>query len=541
LAWARHQEATAMYDLLIRQGRIIDGTGSAPYVSDIGVKGGNIVAIGRLGGEAAKSLNVKGLVVAPGFIDLHTHSDLSFVLDPTAQSKVRQGVTLELAGNCGYSFGAPLQGAAAEMLHARMSQYVETFQPTWADFDGYLDAVQRSGLTLNLAVQVGHGTVRAAVMGMEARASNGDELERMKALVADSLDAGAMGFSTGLFYAPGNYARLEEVIELASVAAARGKLYSTHMRDEGSHSVGLFVALNEAIEVGRRIGIRVQISHVKCSGPSVWGRAGDVLELFERTRREGIDIAGDQYPYTAASTSLTGALFPRWALEGGREATLKRLTDAAQRQRLHADITAMFTKWSTPAGVAIARYAPDPSLEGQHMAQIAEALSCDPAEAALRLYERGDASVIAHAMQDADVETIARHPLIAVGSDGSSLSASGLLSVGKPHPRSYGTNPRFLARFVRERQLVSLEEAVRKMTLLPASRLGLTRRGRLAPGYAADLVVFDPEVVADTATFEAPHSYPVGIPHVVVNGAMVIEHGTFTGQCPGKVIRGFGE
>lgn len=530
-----------MYDLLIRHGRIIDGTGSASYEADIGVKDGRIVAIGQLASEAAKTLNVRGLAVAPGFIDLHTHSDVSFLLDPTAQSKVRQGVTLELAGNCGSSFCAPLQGAAAEMLQARVSQYTETFKPTWHDFGGYLDAVQRSGLTLNLAVQVGHGTVRAAVMGMEARASSGEELERMTALVADSLDAGAMGFSTGLFYAPGNYARLEEVIELAAVAAVRGKLYSTHMRDEGSHSVGLFVALNEAIEIGRRTGIRVQISHVKCSGPAVWGRASDVLELFDRTRREGIDIAGDQYPYTAASTSLTGALFPRWALEGGREATLKRLAEAGQRQRLHADIAAMFSKWSTPTGVVIARYVPDSSLEGQNMAQIAEALRCDPAQAAMRLYEQGEASVVVHAMQEADVETIARYPWIAVGSDGSSLSTSGPLSVGKPHPRNYGTNPRFLGRFVRERQLVSLEEAVHRMTLLPAHRLGLTRRGRLAPGYAADIVVFNPEIVADTATFEAPHSYPVGLPHVIVNGAMVIEHGTFTGQTPGKVIRECGE
>jgi N-acyl-D-amino-acid deacylase len=530
-----------MYDLLIRYGHIIDGTGSAPYAADVGVKDGNIVAIGHLEGEAAKTIDAGGRVVSPGFIDLHTHSDLSFLLDPTAQSKVRQGVTLELAGNCGSSFCAPLQGDAAEMLRARVSQYTDTFEPTWSDFGGYLDAVQHATSTLNLAVQVGHGTVRTAVMGMEARAARGDELERMKTLVAECLDAGAMGFSTGLFYAPGNYARLEEVIGLAAVASARRKLYSTHMRDEGSHSVGLFVALNEAIEIGRRTGIRVQISHVKCSGPAVWGRAGDVLDLFDRTRREGIDLAGDQYPYTAASTSLTGALFPRWALEGGREATLKRLVNTAERQRLHADIAAMFTKWSSPEGVVIARFVPDPSLEGQHMAQIAGTLRCDPAEAAMRLYERGEASVIAHAMQEADVETIARHPWIAVGSDGSSLSADGMLSVGKPHPRSYGTNPRYLARFVRQRQLVTLPEAVRKMTLLPATRLGLTRRGRVAPGFAADLVVFDPETVADTATFEAPHSYPTGIPHVVVNGVLVIENGAFTGQTPGRVIRGFGD
>src|SRR5262245_11072009 len=430
-----------MYDLLIQHGRIIDGTGSAPYAADVGVKDGDIVAIGRLAGEAAKTVDATGRVVSPGFIDLHTHSDVSFLLDPTAQSKVRQGVTLELAGNCGSSFCAPLYGAAAEMLRARVSQYTETFEPTWSDFGGYLDAVQRAASTLNLAVQVGHNTIRAAVMGMEARATSGDELEQMKILVAECLDAGAMGFSTGLFYAPGNYARLEEVIELAAVAAAHGKLYSTHMRDEGSHSVGLFVALNEAMEIGRRTGIRVQISHVKCSGPAVWGRADDVVDLFERTRREGIDLAGDQYPYTVASTARTGALFPRWALEGGREATLRRMANAAERQRLHADITATFAKWSTPDGVVIARFVPDPQLEGMHVAQIAEGLQCDAAEAAMRLYERGEASVIVHAMQEADVETIASHPLIAVGSDGSSLSASGVLSVGKPHPRSYGTNP----------------------------------------------------------------------------------------------------
>jgi N-acyl-D-amino-acid deacylase len=530
-----------MYDLLIKNGLIIDGTGSAPYRADVAVRDSDIAVIGQVEGVSRQTVDAGGQVVSPGFIDLHTHSDMSFLLDPTAQSKVRQGVTLELAGNCGSSFCAPLLGATHEMLQARVSQYTDTFTPTWSDFGGYLDAVQQAGATLNLAVQVGHGTVRAGVMGLEARASSAVELERMKAIVAESLDAGAMGFSTGLFYTPGNYARLEEVIDLAAVAAARGKLYSTHMRDEGSHNVGLFVALHEAIEIGRRTGIRVQISHVKCMGPAVWGRASDVLDLFERTRREGIDLAGDQYPYLAGSTSLTGALFPHWALEGGREATLRRMANASDRRQLHSDITANFTKWSDPEGITIARFVPDAGFEGMHMVQIAAELGCDPAEAALRLYVRAEASVIARAMQDADVETIARHPLIAVGSDGSSLSASGVLSVGKPHPRSYGTNPRFLAQFVRQRRLLSLPEAVRKMTTLPASRLGLTRRGRLAPGYAADLVVFDPDTIADTATFEAPHSYPTGVAHVAVNGVLVVENGAFTGRTPGKVIRDFGD
>ena len=530
-----------MYDLLITNGRIVDGTGSASYSADVAARDGEIVAIGRLEGESVKSVDAGGLVLCPGFIDLHTHSDMSFLLDPTAQSKVRQGVTLELAGNCGSSFCAPLQGAAEEALRTRVAQYTDSFDVTWADFGGYLDALEGAGGTINLAVQVGHGTVQSCVVGLDSRAPDQEELDRMKALVAESLDAGAMGFSTGLFYAPGNYAGLEEVIELAEVASQRSKLYSTHMRDEGSHSVGLFVAINEAIEIGRRTGIRVQISHVKCMGPSVWGRAADVLDLFERTRREGIDIAGDQYPYTAGSTSLTGALFPRWALDGGREATLKRMASPSDRRRLHADINELFSKWRATNSIFIARFVPDPHFEGMDMVQIGDEMGCDPAEAVIRLYDGGEAQVIGYGMQDADVDTIASHPLISVGSDGSSLSTEGVLSVGQPHPRSYGTNPRFLAQYVREHHLVSLEEAIRKMTALPASRLGLTRRGRIAPGFAADLVVFDPQTVEDTATFQAPHSYPTGIPHVAVNGVLVVENGQFTGQTPGQVIRSFND
>ncbi len=530
-----------MYDLLVRNGRIVDGTGSAAYAADVAVAGDEIVAIGQLEGESAKTVDAAGLVVTPGFIDLHTHSDLSFLLDNTAQSKVRQGVTLELAGNCGSSFCAPLLGAAEELFRTRASQYDKAIEISWDDFGGYLDAVQSAAPSLNIAVQVGHATLRSCVLGLESRAPSGEELDRMKALAAECLDAGAMGFSTGLFYAPGNYARLDEVIEVADVAAQRGKLYSTHMRDEGSHSVGLFVAINEAIEVGRRTGVRVEISHVKCMGPAVWGRAADALDLFERANREGLDVAGDQYPYTAGSTGLTGALFPRWSLDGGREATLKHMADPESRARLLADMDVIYSKTGNPEGVVIARFIHEPRYEGKSMAEIASELELEPSEAALRLYEQGDGQVIIHAMRDPDMETIASHPLISVGSDGSSLSSEGVLSVGKPHPRSYGTNPRFLARFVRERGLVSLEEAIRKMTMLPAQRMALSRRGRIAPGFAADLVVLDPATVADTATFESPHSYPVGIPHVAVNGALVIENGEFTGQTPGKVIRGFGE
>ena len=530
-----------MFDLLIKNGIVLDGTGGSSYSADVAVVGADIVAIGQLDGEPAKTIDAQGLSVSPGFIDLHTHSDTSFLLDPTAQSKVRQGVTLELTGNCGMSHCAPLYGDAEALLQSELSQYTSSFDVTWNDFGGYLDALQRAGSTLNVATQVGHHTIRACVVGLEDKAPDRDQLDRMKGLVAESLDAGAMGFSTGLYYAPGNYARPEEVMHLAAATADQDKLYSTHMRDEGTANVGLFPAINEAIEVARRTGVRLEVSHVKCQGPFVYGLASPLLDHFDRASAEGIDIAGDQYPYIVGSSPLIGAVFPRWSLEGGREATLTRMADPATRRRMLEGIDTLYPEEGGPDGIVIGQFAADPHYEGMAMARIAEEMGCTPAEAALRLFEIGDASVISHFMVDADVDLIAAHPLISVASDGSSLSTEGVLSVGLPHPRSYGTYPRFLAHYVRGRKLVSLEEAIRKMTSLPAERLRLTRRGRIAPGYAADLVVFDPDSVTDTGTFESPHSYATGIPHVAVNGIVVVEDGQFTGRTPGVVIRGTGD
>ena len=528
-----------MYDLLLKNGTIYDGTGAAPFRSDIGIIQGRIAAIGALEEGGVQTVDVAGLAVSPGFIDLHTHSDFSFLLDSTAQSKVRQGCPLELTGNCGSSFCAPLHGEARRVGEERVGLYGVDSLMDWTTFDEYLTRLEGAGSNLNLATQVGHGTVRTCVIGFEDRAPTPDELDRMRVLVADSLDAGALGFSTGLYYAPGSYARTDEVVALAREAAQRGKLYSTHMRDEGANTISLFGSIEESLAIRRLSGVRVQISHLKCAGPSVWGRTLELLDRLDRGRAEGLDVAADQYPYTASSTGLSGAILPRWAQVGGREATLAGLADEEFYARLREEIQAGFQGRGGADHIVVANHPPDRDLEGLSLEQIGQRMGCDAADAGIRMYRASETSVISHSLQEEDVESIAGGSLVAVGSDGSSLSTEGVLSAGKPHPRSYGTFPRFLAKYVREQKVVSLEEAIRKMTMLPASRLGLTSRGRIAPGMWADLVAFDPDTVADTATFEAPHNYPLGIPHVVVNGVLVIQNGAYTAAIPGKVLRRF--
>lgn len=532
-----------MFDLLVKNGNIYDGTGAQSYQADIGVLNGRIAAIGKLqetsAETAAETIDAAGLAVAPGFIDIHTHSDFSFLLDSTALSKVTQGCTLEFTGNCGFSYCAPLIDEARRFANDRLGLYGTDTDLGWEYFWQYHDKLEKAGSTVNLATQVGHGTVRAAVLGFEDRGPTPWELDRMKGLVADALDEGAMGFSTGLYYAPGSYARTEEVVALASEAARRGKLYSTHMRDESDYSISLFGSVEESIAVGRLTGVRVQISHLKCVGPAAWGRAQDLLERIDRARAEGLDVAADQYPYTASSTSLSGGVFPNWALTGGREGLLSGLEAEDFWDKLQADIEVNFQRRGGSDMIVIANFAPDRSLEGKSLAEIAKARGFSPMSTAIHLYQEAEATVIMHSLQEEDVEEIAGGRWVAVGSDGNSVSAEGVLSAGKPHPRSYGTFPRFLARYVRENKVVSLAEAIRKMTSLPASRMGLTNRGRIAPGMWADLAIFGPETVTDTATFEAPHSYATGIPYVVVNGVTVIKNGEFSGATPGRLLRKF--
>ncbi len=528
----------------IKNATIIDGLGGDPYVGNIYLNNGKIIAITHEQSfDSDISIDANGKVVTPGFIDLHTHSDLSFLLDSKAQSKVRQGVTMELIGNCGMSDAAPVRDHTKELLMMKLSRYGDAGDMAdkigWPDYAGYINASKKRGATLNIAFQVGHATIRSAVMGQEDRPPSADELSEMKRLAAESMDSGALGFSTGLYYAPGFYARTDEVIAIAEEVGKRNKLYSTHQRDEGTSSVGLFVSLNEAIEIGRRAECKVQISHVKCDTFSVWGKADKYLELLENTVTEGLNIRGDQYPYPRSQSSIIGAIFPRWSLSGGREGTLKIMADEDLRGDLIDGINENIAKGRTPEGLMIGRYSYDESLEGKNIAEIADTMGTTPAEAILRIYQEGEAWVVIQSMDEKDVDTFAKHPMIAVASDGSSMSKEGVLSVGKPHPRSYGTNPTYIQHFINEKKLVSLQEGVRKMTSLPAERLGLTNRGRLAPGYAADIVIMEAEKVKANATFTDPHQYPSGITHVIVNGEIVINDEKFTGKTPGEMITDF--
>ena len=530
-------------DIKISSGSVYDGSGSEPYAADVGITGDAIVAIGDLSATAAAvEIEANGRAVTPGFIDLHTHSDASFLIDPLADSKLRQGVTLELMGNCGSSFCAPLRGESMRQLQERVIRGGEgRFEVTWTDFGGYLDALAERGSTINVAAQVGHGTVRSAVMGMDNRGPTIDELTEIVSLTADALDAGAMGVATGLWYAPGAYSLTDEVIAFAQPAADRGKVYSSHIRSEADDLCGIFPAHAEATEIGRRTGVRVQVSHVKAVGPKFWGRGHELLEGFERALSEGIDIAGDQYPYAWSSTGFSGAMFARWSLTGGRDTTLSRLGDADLRARMREDTEYYISRNHGAVGSVVAHFPANTDFEGLNLEEIGEEMGCVPAEAALRLYEESEGSYVLHTMEDVDVETIAQWRRMAVCSDGNSLRTTGPLSAGKPHPRSYATNSRHLETFVNEKGLMSLSEAVYKMTGLPADRMALTRRGRLQPGTVADVLVFDPSNIKQHASFTDPHQYSTGMDYVLVNGKFALSGGEPTGETHGRVIRDFHE
>lgn len=521
-----------MFDLLIKGGRVYDGTGSPWSYADVAVEGGKIAAVGPLAwSRAARVIDAGGLAVSPGFIDIHSHSDTVFLANPKADSKVRQGVTLEVAGNCGSSV-APVTEKSLERTQENTRGEAEV---TWRTMGQYFDALERSGVTTNLACLVGHGQIRASVMGYDRRPPTPAELEAMKKLVAEAMDDGAIGISSGLIYPPSSYAETDELIDLARVAASRHGLYFTHMRNE---NVDLLKSVAEAIEVGEKAGLPVQIAHHKASGEKAWGLVKQSLPMIDEARARGVDVTADQYPYIASSTGLT-SIIPGWAHEGGRPAILARLKDPATRARLKTEVTANRGGTWDKLVVSKVNTEANKPFEGKSIAEIATALGKEPCDAAFDLLveEECDVGQISFGMCEEDVMMVMRHPFIMPGSDGSSLANYGVLAEGKPHPRNYGTFARVLGKYVREEHNLRLEEAVRKMTSLPAWRLRLWDRGILRPGNWADVTVFDPATVRDVSDFADPHRYAAGIAFVLVNGRVVVDNGSRTDVVAGKVLR----
>jgi N-acyl-D-amino-acid deacylase len=487
--------------------------------------------------EAAWTLDAHGLHVAPGFVDPHTHSDDPLLVDPLAQSKIRQGVTTEVIGNCGDS-SAPLQGAAIGQAAARAKTY--GLEVTWRSMGEYLNRLSNPGTALNVVPLVGHNTVRGSVLGYGDVQPTREQQAEMEQLVDEAMREGARGLSSGLYYPPGYYARTEEVIGLARAAARHGGIYATHIRSESDL---LLEAAREALEIGDKAGIRLEISHLHLESYRNWQNIDALVAFLDDIQAKGLRVGCDQHPYTVSATWL-GAALPYWAQAGGYAAIVERLRDPRARARLRQDWKENRADWENRSGVrdwsgiVVADSWNRPDLLGKNIAQIAEEEGKDPLEAVFDLIvaSEGLISCLWYNQREEIVQTLMRHPLVVVASDGSSFSRDGVLGQRKVHPRNYGTFPRILGRYVREEQVLSLEQAVKKMTSVSAERFGLVGRGVVREGAWADLALFDAATVADRATFTDPHQYPEGIPYVIVNGKLVLDQGEHTGALPGRLL-----
>ena len=540
----RHLAAESGYDLLIINGRIIDGSGSPWFEGSVAVKDGKIAAVGRLPDAAAQRvIDAGGLIICPGFIDLHSHSDYTLLVDGKAESKIRQGVTTEILGES--ESAGPVLGPALPEFDKEMTRYGLTRD--WTTLGEYLARVVRQGSSVNIASYVGSGQVRMDVMGNMNRAPSPEEMERMKTLVDQAMREGALGLSSGLIYPPNSFASTAELIALAEVAARHGGIYTSHIRGEGDHWKQ---AVDEAIEIGEKARLPVHILHFKIDGRSNWGQMAQQVSEIQAARDRGVDITVDQYPYIASMTGLEMCIPPKY-LEGSSEQVVARLKDLKVRAEIRQAIADGLPGWESNQvksvggwhGVLVAslQKPENKQYEGKRMDEVAKKMGKDPLDALcdLLISEGGSAEAVYFSMSEPDVELAMKQPWLGVGSDGSAVSPE-MAFIGKPHPRFYGTFPRVLAVYVREKKILSLPDAIRKMTSFPAQICGLMDRGLLRPGMAADITVFDPKTVTDKATFQDPLLYPLGIPYVVVNGVVVIDQGRHTGEKPGRVLFGRG-
>lgn len=500
------------YDLLITNARIVDGSGNPWFRADIGIKDGRIASIGRLApANASKTIDAANLIVAPGFIDVHAHVESIFSL-PAAENFVRMGVTTLVTGNCGGST---------------------------TDVTEFLGRIKEKPLAVNLATLIAHGSVRRQAMGSEDRAPTPDEMKKMESLVEQGMKDGAVGLSTGLIYVPGTYAKTDEIVNLARIVSRYGGIYATHMRNEGEFVAD---AIRESIQIGEQANLPVEISHFKISNKKMWGQTPMTIGLVREARERGLMVTVDQYAYTASSTSLDSRL-PAWLRSGGLDEAKKRLADSATRERVRKEMKEGLKRsgFKDYAYAIVANYETDRSFNGKSIAEITKVVTgkSDVArqiDQIISMYEAGGASMVYHSMSEDDVQRIMREPFTMIASD----SGVRELNESVPHPRGYGNNARVLGRYVRDLKLISLEDAIRKMTSLPAQTFNFRDRGFVREGFVADLVVFDEKTIADRATFDKPHQYPAGISYVMVNGELVFAGEAMTGARPGVALRASG-
>jgi dihydroorotase/N-acyl-D-amino-acid deacylase len=533
--------ANGPYDVVIRNGRIVDGTGSPWYSGDIGVRQGRIARIGNLTGAAAKrTIDARGMVVAPGFIDMLGQSELAMLVNPHLPSKIYQGITTEITGEGGSV--APVNDAILQADRVDYEHY--GIHPDWRTFREYFARLEKQGMGINLASYVGATQVRRMVLGDDDRAPNADELARMKALVRQAMQEGAMGVSTSLQYAPAPYASTEELIALAAEAARFGGIYATHMRSE---SDAIIPALDEAIRIGREAHIPVEIWHLKTAGKANWGRMPEVVARIQQARDSGVDITADTYAYPAGFNTFS-AIIPPWAHDGGDAKLIERLKDPAMRARIRREMESSSGKWDNewqeitgPESILVGAVQ-NPKLlpvQGKTIAQIAKLWGKDPIDTIfdLLIEDRAFTQVAIFMMSEADIVVALEQPWVSICNDSQGTALDGLLGKEHPHPRAYGTFPRILRKYVREEKKLTLADAIRKFTALPAQRMRLADRGVLKEGMWADVVIFDPETIRDRATFENPNQLSEGMRFVLVNGVPVIEDGKMTDALPGKVLR----
>ncbi len=528
-----------MSSFLIRGALVIDGSGGEPFRGDIAVKDGVITEVSpSIKGKGKAMIEADSLVAAPGFIDIHSHTDLTIFIHPLAESKALQGVTTEVVANCG--IGAfPVNDERRALLTDYLRMHEFHLPPdglSWNDFSQYADRLDRIGLGLNLAPLVPHGTIRIAVLGAEDHFPSKEEFATMKTLLFDSLEQGAWGLSTGLIYPPGSYSKTEELVDLAKILTRYGALYASHIRGEAGT---LMQALDEAVLIGKKSGARVEVSHLKAIGKDNWGRGKEALLKLERARKNGVDIAADQYPYEATSTSLT-ALIPPWAHAGGVDELLRRLTSSDTAERLRPEILREMNQRGGPDRIVIAEISSVKNryLSGKNVSQISELWHCTPETAVMRLLleEKAVVGAVYFSLSSEDVAAILISDLVSIGSDGTGMNAEEDRGIST-HPRSYGTFPRVLGLYARERRALSMSKAIHKMTGLAAARMGLANRGLIKPGYIADLVLFDPLTIQDRSTFEHPHQYATGVAYAWVDGCAIVREGVVTGNTPGRVLR----